>query len=394
MKTIGYVLSGFPVLSETFIGTEMRSMGLLGHEVVPISITRPNSAAQPYDQSIASETHYLENIGRAQAMASFVRKLSQCADAVGFARAQKSIPAKSLLLLSAKIAYVAERTGCNHLHAHFALHTAAAAITAAKLLKIPVSFVGHGFDIYATPADLALKLRAANFSVAVCKQMQQDFLRLNHTATTELVQCGLELHRFPYRATQQHNGRLLFIGRLTEKKGLTYLFEALAGLPREARPQLDIVGEGAMKTQLEQLQLSLNLHKSVAFLGAKDSQWISRYGASYMALLAPFHEASNGDRDTGPLVLKEAMAIGLPVITTAFMGCPDILGSNLQGNPETGILVPPRNKVALGEAILKMMTMSQPQRQKLTESARARIEHHYSALHQCKILSGAIESCI
>lgn len=386
MKNVGYVLSAFPVLSETFVGNEMRAMQLLGHHITPIAFVKPDTFGQPDDAQLQQRTRYLVEV-------TFWQIIWLCfSSPVGLLRAlylaftQQGIRPRSALLSGAKVACVAQKYRCKHLHAHFALHSTTAALIAARWLGLTVSFVGHGYDVYATPADLALKLKTADFSVAVCQQMQQDFLVLEPNARVTHIPCGIELGRFQYSPEAKPQKGLLFIGRLAEKKGLPVLLKALAEFPEKERPTLDIVGEGELKNTLQQLIRALNLTSSVRLLGPQNSSWITEHARHYTALVAPFQLAKNGDRDTGPLVLKEAMALGLPVISTDFMGCSDIVG------PEGGYLIAPEDPHALAIAIQQVQQLPEIQRLSLISNARKRVEQRFSVIASCRLLSARIEA--
>lgn len=218
MKTLGYVLSDFPVLSETFVGTEIRAMEALGYHVKPIAFNIHHNGGQPIDKPLLDKAVALTNVSNASALGIWLTNPLRSIKALSFILRQNGLPKKSLIRSAGQLAQVAKANGCDHLHAHFALHTAATAIAASKLSGCQVSFVGHGYDVYARPADLALKLESSSFSVCVCEDMCNQFLELAPNHPVHLVECGIELSRYPYHPCQKHNGRLLFVGRLTEKK--------------------------------------------------------------------------------------------------------------------------------------------------------------------------------
>ena len=386
MKNIGYVLSTFPVLSETFVGNEMRAMQLLGHNITPIAFVKPDTLGQPDDAQLQQKTRYLVDVTRWQILWLCISKPVGLMRALSLAFSQQGIRPRSALLTGSKVACVAKKQCCKHLHAHFALQSTTAALVAARWLGLTVSFVGHGYDVYAAPADLALKLKTADFTVAVCQQMQQDFLALEPKAQVAHIPCGIELGRFHYMPELKPSKGLLFIGRLAEKKGLPVLLQALAAMPEDERPMLDIIGDGELKKMLQQLIEALNLSSNVRLLGAQNSSWITEHASHYTALVAPFQLAKNGDRDTGPLVLKEAMALGLPVISTDFMGCSDIVG------PDAGFLVAPEDCNALANAIRQVQQLPETQRLSLIGNARSRIEQRFSVISLCRLLSEKIET--
>ncbi|SEG41229.1 glycosyltransferase [Vibrio hangzhouensis] len=385
MKTLGYVLSDFPVLSETFVGTEMRAMIAQGYRVRPLAFNVNPGSGQPADSALVDEARTITHVSLIQALSSWLRSPIRSCKAIRFVLQQTGLPKKSLIRSAGQLAYIARKQHCDHLHAHFALHTTATAITAAKLLDCQVSFVGHGFDVYAQPADLPLKLSSSSFAIAVCKDMQQRFRNLSPTSLVHLVACGIELQRYPFRPVAKHNGRLLFVGRLTEKKGLSDLFEGLALLPESDRPQLDLVGDGELKSDLNTLAKKLGIDEYIHFLGSRHAEWIIANAAHYIALCTPFCEAKNGDRDTGPVVVKEAMALGLPVICSQFMGCEEMV------TEDTGVLVPPKAPPQLATAITAMRSLSEVERLKLVQRARNRVSHFYSATVSGIQLAKAIE---
>jgi glycosyltransferase involved in cell wall biosynthesis len=270
------------------------------------------------------------------------------------------------------------------------LHTTATAIVASKLAAVQVSFVGHGYDVYATPADLALKLKHADFAVAVCAEMKLLFEQLAPNTQVFPIACGIDPVRYSFtpKPSAQCNGRLLFVGRLTEKKGLATLLTALSAIPASARPSLDIVGSGHLESALKSQCKRLHVTDFVNFLGNQTSEWIIDHAADYLALCAPFCEAENGDRDTGPLVVKEAMALGLPVITTAFMGCKEML------DDRCGFLVTPNRIDQLHHAIVRVQHMQEPERLSLLIAARERLETLFTSARSGRQLATAVEGVL
>jgi glycosyltransferase involved in cell wall biosynthesis len=387
-KAIGYVLMEFPVFTETFVGVEMRAMLRHGHRIIPITFTRPIDHYQSIDSTLANQTQYLTDITAREASIYLMRRVRRLFNTLPFIFRQTAMNTKDILLDAARIAIISERYSCDHLHAHFAHNATTLAIVASRLAGITVSFVGHGFDIYVRPRDLKLKLLAAGFAVAVCRDMMDDFRNLCPAANIIQVECGLELDRYPIREQDCYREKkdLIFIGRLVEKKGLYYLIQALSAMPEEERPNLDIVGEGPLLPELKNMVEVQNLQSFIRFLGKRDSQWIIENLPSYYSLVAPFCQSTNGDRDTGPLVLKEAMALGVPVITTEFMGCKEIVDSDV------GIKVRPKDSAALRWAIGKMMNLSKNEYEVMSRKCRINAEHNYVSNILTIKLSETIES--
>jgi len=138
-----------------------------------------------------------------------------------------------------------------------------------------------------------------------------------------------------------HEGpaRLLSVGALAEKKGHTYLLDALAQLGVRSEAELDVVGDGELRSALEARAAELGLDSAVRFHGELPKEEVARLMAEADLFVLPsLHE-------TFGCVLIEAMSSGLPSVATRVGGVPEVLP------PEAGSLVPARDPEALAEAI-------------------------------------------
>jgi glycosyltransferase involved in cell wall biosynthesis len=386
MKTIGYVLANFPVLSETFVVTEMRAMMARGHRVVPIVMTRYEGRRQPDTGDIAAMAIYLDQIRPGAVLGLLPRAGRGLGRALAFTFAQKALPRRSLWWNSAKIAAVALEEGCTHLHAHFGQAGAAHAIVAARMMGAGASFVCHGHDVYQHPADLNPKLSSADVVLAVCNDMADDLTAIAPDAHVVMAPCGVDVTRFQPKPELAPNHRLLFVGRLIEQKGVDDLLWALSQLPPERRPGLDIVGEGPLKDELMALARDLGLGDSVLFKGAQSSGWIAEHGPAYMAFVGPFRPGEDGLKDTGPLVVKEAMAMAVPVITTRLMGLKDTV------DPASGFLAEPADRPSLLAMLERFLALSPAERAALGQGARARVLDRFTDAKQAETFSRLVEA--
>lgn len=386
MKKIGYVLSEFPVLSQTFVGNEMRAMRRYGHEIVPLVLRPSGQQGQAEDADLVASAIWLRDIPHADAIRVIGGAVCNTRSWLPFVMRQSGLPRRSLLWSAARIAAAARRAGCTHLHAHFAQASAATAIVAARLLGISVSFVGHGFDVYAAPADLPLKLGAADAAVAVCGDMAADFARLNPAARIETIHCGVDPDRFrpERRDTNDRTLRLLFIGRLVDSKGLDDLLCAMDLARIDVR--LTVVGDGPERPELEQLARVLGIESAVDFVGPKPSAWIAAEAPRHDLLVAPFREGRNGTRDTGPVVAKEALAMGLPVLASSFMGLKEIVDDSC------GRLFPTRDVRALAATLTELAGLSPAARRQLGEAGRRRVLERFTLARQASQLSNLVEA--
>lgn len=380
-NTILYALAAFPVLSETFVSNEIRAMRAHGQRIVPVALAPFDGPCQPDDEEFRAETLAL---GAEAALPSLLGSLGRSRAAMPFLQAQHGLPRRSLWLAGARIARIARREGATHIHAHFAHSAAATAIIGARLAGITCSFIGHGYDIYGSPMDLAAKLAHADIAFATCHDMAADFRALAPKARIATLYCGVDPERFQPGTGGDH-GRLLAIGRLAPQKGYQTLLQALHALPPDQRPVVDVVGDGPLRAEILSQRDALGLGEHVHLLGARPSRWISEHAPGYRGFVAPYVITDNGDRDTGPVVVKEAMAMGLPVLASALMGIKEMVA------PETGRLVPPGDVTALSAGLGWLGGLRCDQRMALGQAGRARVEAMFTLRAQATHLTQAIE---
>ena len=383
--SILHVMPSFPVLSETFVSNEIRALRAQGHRVVPLALSAQAHPCQPDDEAFRAETLHMPRIPAFRALAALAPRPDRLARAAAFAAAQRGIRPRSLMLAGARVALAARQAGCTHLHAHFAHAPAATAIVAARLAGATVSFTGHGYDVYgAAAADLAAKLAAADLAIAVCADMAADFRAIHPGARVALVPCGVDPARFRPLPQAGRNGRLLAVGRLAPQKGYEVLLAALAALPGERRPVVDAVGGGELELRLTTLARNLGVSDSIRFLGPRPAGWIAEEGPRYLGFVAPYVITADGDRDTGPLVVKEALAMGLPVLASALMGLKESVA------PGCGWLVPPGDAAALAEGLAGIAALHEATRRAMGDAGRAHVRAHFTLAAQAGGLAAAI----
>ena len=385
MKKIAYVLADFPALSETFIGNEIRAMRRQGHEIVPIAMHLLDGPAQPEDRVLAAETASLGSIPSLPVLATLLRPSRRWREALAWTMKQRSLSKRSLFWNALKIAAVARKQGCTHIHAHFAGGATAHAIVAARWIGATVSFIGHGHDIYSEPEDLVAKLSAADFVVGTCDDMVDDFRSLVPKVRTARTACGTDVERFRPANGNEAADTFLAIGRLVGQKGYEVLLEALARTRSNAR--LDVIGAGPLEARLKEMALSLGLADRVTWLGPQASSWIAENCPRYLALLAPFRMDPRGERDTSPVVIKEAMAMGLPVIATRFMGAKEMVVDGV-----TGLWVEPSDVDGLANAIDAVATMEPARRREMGIAGRRHIAGHFTLEIKSRDLSALVEA--
>lgn len=152
----------------------------------------------------------------------------------------------------------------------------------------------------------------------------------------EVHHMGVELSRFPFRPRRAigegEEMRVLIIGRLVEKKGVEYALRAMA-LARErgVRLRCTIVGDGPLRGMLEAVADQLGLNRIVLFAGWRNQDEVASIMRDHHVLLAPSVTDRNGDQEGIPVTLMEAMATGMPVISSRHSGIPELVQDGVSG---------------------------------------------------------------
>lgn len=155
--------------------------------------------------------------------------------------------------------------------------------------------------------------------------------------------------------------RLVFLGRLTPEKGLTFLLRAMpAVVERFPSVELAIVGDGPQREELEDLVESLGLESTVKFTGKVSHERVQELMRTATAGLVPSIWTENS-----PVSIYESMIAGLPMIGSRIGGIPDLIDDG-----RTGFLFEPRNETEIAASITRFLSLSIEQRQAFSMAAR------------------------
>ncbi len=368
---VAYVMKRYPRLTETFILNEIRAMERLGAELHIFSLLQPeppphHPMVAEVRASVTSPPAELRGKLGAFLMAHLaqlgsapLRYLAALACAAWWsAQTTRPLTVWKQFARGGFIARACRTRGIRHIHAHFANAPTAAARFAGLMTGISYSFTAHAKDLYLTPRRVIWRrARAARF-VATCTEYNADYLRDLLGEAGDKVQRiyhGIDLSLFaardpgarPAAAPASRAHLILSVGRLVEKKGHDDLIAAFAMLRDRAIPfRARIVGAGPLKDALAADIARAGLAGQVELTGPMThAALIDLYRQADLFALAP-RIADDGDRDGIPNVLAEAMAIGVPVVSTAISGIPELVRDG-----RTGRLVPPRDPAALADAI-------------------------------------------
>jgi colanic acid/amylovoran biosynthesis glycosyltransferase len=194
----------------------------------------------------------------------------------------------------------------------------------------------------------------------------------------EVRHMGVDTEALGYRPRSLPVGRaprVISVGRFVEKKGFDYGLRAVARAERLLGSSLEyhLVGDGPLRPELQRLAQAEGLAERVTFHGAKSSDEIIALLADAELLMAPSVTAANGDKEGIPMVLMEAMAQGVLVLSTLHSGIPELVQ-----NGESGRLVPERDADALASALADLLRTPE-QWPRLLTNARKTVEADFDS---------------
>jgi len=358
---IGYVAKMFPRLSETFVLNEIRQLERDGARVHVFSLQQqavqvPHGALSELEAPITyvDTTAQPDPEALRRATAAARRRLATVD--IGDDRL---VPRK-YVRLALQLVAAAQGLGLGRLHAHFGSRAAHVAMLAAPLLRLPFSFTAHAKDIYHEEVDrelLRIKLREADRVVTVTDYNRRVLLDIGAglpAIATKVMRLynGVDLTMFhPMPLAPPPVPYVLAVGRLVEKKGFPILVEACAALRGRGRVfSCEIVGAGPQEEILRGAIDAAGVDDCVGLRGALALEDIAQAMRRASVLVLPCIQAADGNVDALPTVLLEAMASGVPVISTRLSGIPEIIADG-----ETGYVVPPGDSTALAAAIDRVL---------------------------------------
>jgi len=245
------------------------------------------------------------------------------------------------IYLAWKIEEARQKTGkrMNRLHAHFAHDPALIALLTHMLLGIPFSFTAHARDLYQLAVS-ALEERARHaFAVVTCCGANRDYMGqvLPEALSTKvhLIHHGVDVQSFypaPDTLPVPDAPLILSVGRLIEKKGFPALLDAFKMLKDSGQHfKGEIYGDGLLYDHLAMTIQQNELQAHVILGGAKQQdELVPLFQKAAVFALTP-SVTNDGDRDGIPNVLVEAMACGIPIISTAVAGIPELVTHGLNG---------------------------------------------------------------
>ncbi len=261
------------------------------------------------------------------------------------------------------------------LHAHFGW----AAIYATgfkRSLNAPLVTTFHASDVSVFPKlrgiDVALgrlqgrthlldrTLNQVDAAIAVSDWVSSELQSLGYEGRIEQIPVGIRTDRFERRPMLPPPApqRVLYVGRLTERKGVDLILSAMPAVASAVTDiELVVIGDGPLRDRLE--AAARETRTPVEFRGAQPPEEIARALAEAHLLVMASRTTASGEKESGPMVLKEAMAVGVPVVATDNGGTVDVLPPELRHE-----IVPENDVVALAERIIAVLNEPEDLKQK------------------------------
>jgi len=388
-RRIAYLAQVFPLLTETFVYREVLGLRARGLEVHPYAFRRPYPEHLSRESAhLAADTVYVLPLRPLAFLAAHLacfrrRPLAYLSTLLLFCAGRRMRLKERILNLVHFLGGLAlttdmRRKGIEHIHAHFAINAATMALALSRVTGVSFSFTAHNL-LFAGANLLPAKVAEAEFVCAISRHTA-DFLAQRagkeRTRTKiRIVRCGVPLEAFPPRRRQPPGEppEMLFLAQLAPRKGAFYLVEACRVLAnRGASFRCTILGGGPEGKRLERLVFDYGLHDRIRMCGPKPQEEIRSYLEQTQLFVLPCVAAPGGDLDGIPVVLMEAMAMGIPVLSTPVSGIPELIEDGL-----TGVLVAPGDGVALADAAAELLA-DREKRDRLGQAGRRKVAREFS----------------
>jgi colanic acid/amylovoran biosynthesis glycosyltransferase len=395
---LAYLTSQYPAASHTFIRREVGALRKLGRHIDTFSVRAPDAdeTQGDADRSEAENTFYILRQSPLAFLGAHLRALFtnplRYFRTFALALGHRAPGLRGLILAfahfaeSVLLARELKLRRVQHLHNHFANSAATVGLLATRMLGIAWSFTMHGISETDHPAGLMLgrKIEAADFVVCVSWFGRAQGMRLvaaEHWEKMHVVRCGVPFDRLPVRERRTGNTRsLICVGRLSPEKGQAGLLRAFADLrSRHDGLQLRLVGDGPERATLEAQTAELGLSGHVKFVGrTSESDTLAEIARSDILVLPSLMEGL-------PIVLMEAMALGVPIVASRVAGIPELVEDGAGG-----LLFAPSDWEALARCVERLL--SDPAlHDSLAENGKRRVVAEFDLNKSAEILSALFE---
>ena len=365
---IAFIVSEFPALSQTFILNQITGLLDLGHEVEIFAEFNPKERKVHPDVEkyrLMERVHYsamphnkIKRILKAifVIVTNFHKSPLKILKSLNIFKYGKTALSLTLLytLLYTIIPFLNKKFDI--IHCHFGPNGIIGVYL--KEIGIPGKYVTsfHGYDVNSYPKIMGenvynVLFKNGDLFTANTNFTKQQVVKIGCDEKKIIIlPVGLRIARFKFSTRKIQNGdliKILTVGRLVEKKGYEYAIRAIVKIvAKHENIFYMIAGDGPLRDKLESLVSELGAKNYVKFMGAVEEDEVLKLYQQAHIFVLPSVTASNGDREGQALVLQEAQAVGLPVISTIHNGIPEgVL------NGKSGYLVPEKDVDALAEKL-------------------------------------------
>ena len=346
---IAYLTSRVPKLSETFIANEAVAVRRAGADVRIYAYVEERTAVRhpaatelvadmvtpDWRRVLVDQLHWMRRSPRRYARAWWRAVAGNVRSPRFLARAVLVVP------IAASFARTMTDDQVDHVHAHYATHSALGAYVIHLLTQLPYSFTAHAHDIQVDQTMLLEKIEHAAFVAAISEFNVASLVRAGgDPEALHVVRCGVDTSRFTPRPTtldapERTPFRIVIVASLERRKGHRILFEAVRRVVDEGVDVVvDVVGDGPDAADVARDVERLDLGVRVRLLGGLPSPDVVRVLHRADAFVLPSLTQPDGKMEGIPVALMEAMAVGLPVVATDMSGIPELV---IDGS--TGLLV-------------------------------------------------------
>ena len=392
---MAYLVSEYPATSHTFILREIIALRERGFDIITASVNpdhRPVEAVTAEERAERESTYVIKRHGPAGALAALAWTVRH--HAPGLLRGLKTMAQRAFanprlahkhcfqLLEALMVGRWMDRQQARHLHVHFATTGASIASQVRRVFPISLSMMVHGPDEFARVdhEHFGDKVAAADFVFCISHFARSQTMyhsAANHWHKIDIVRLGINPGVFkPVERTPDKEFSLLCVGRLTPAKGQHLLLEALARLrPDKQSVRLHLVGDGPDRASLQRHSQEMGLEAQVVFHGALNHDQVrAMYARADAFALPSFAEGI-------PVVLMEAMAAGLPCLSTRITGIPELISDG-----ETGFTTAASNVDELVDR-LRQLVADPALRQRLGAAGRRRVCETYNLERNVAVLA-------
>jgi colanic acid/amylovoran biosynthesis glycosyltransferase len=379
---LAYLVPEFPTQTHAFFWREICALRERGMQVDLFSTRRPpvDACRHEFAESARAQTHYLFPPRFGTALGFLLAHPLGTLRALRYIAALRESPVAKrgaylgLVVCAADLARECRKRGLEHLHVHSCADAAHVAALCRALGGLPYSLTLHG-DLEVYGRDHASKTRGASFVAAVTRPLCESMLRELALASgrVQLVRMGVDTERFAPRARRVPEDsalRLVTVARLHPNKGHRFALRAMQRLRRRGvELHYTLVGAGDERGALEREVAELGLSGDVCFAGSRGEAEVAEILVESDVYVLP----SVAKGEAAPVSIMEAMASGLPVVSSQIGGVDELVRDGVDG-----LLVPQGDPDALAEAIASL-SLDKALRERLGAAARARAvaEFHY-----------------